>query len=256
MREFLLTLLGAAIAAAPFGLAQPQAGSYPASFEAATIKPAAVSAGEGGNRMRIQYTPNSLTMSNVALSDCVQWAYSAAPFQISAAHVSADSYDIRAKAESPVPVRQLRVMLQDLLTKRFQLTLHRETRMLPVYELVVAKGGSRLPAAGTTQSRPAMHATESLPRVEGDSFVFADASIAEFARMFGQLRGIELPVVDRTGIEGTYDIILKSAPAAAREADTGQLLAIVQEQLGLKLSSARAPFEVIVLDHAEKPSEN
>ena len=78
----------------------------------------------------------------------------------------------------------------------------------------------------------------------------------EFARMLSQLRGIELPVVDRTGIPGAFDIELKAAPSAAREGDAGALLAIVHRQLGLNLASAKAPFEVVVIDHAEKPSEN
>jgi uncharacterized protein (TIGR03435 family) len=74
--------------------------------------------------------------------------------------------------------------------------------------------------------------------------------------MLTQLRGIDLPVVDHTGITGTFDIVLKSAPNATREADTGALFAIIQEQLGLRLASAKAPFEVLVIDHVEKPDEN
>jgi len=226
-------------------------------FEVASIKPAAITVGrEGGNRSRIEHTPDSLTMLNVALSDCVQWAYGVAFFQVSDAHLSANSYDILAKAGSPVPVGQLRLMLQDLLAKRFKLAVHRETKMLPVYELVVAKGGPKLPPAGHDATRPLVRAAESLPRIQNDSFLFSDASMAEFAQMLTQLRGIDLPVVDRTGITGTFDIVLKSAPSAAREADSAALFAIIQEQLGLKLVAARAPTEVVVIDHAEKPSEN
>ena len=86
-------------------------------------------------------------MTNVAFSDCVQWAYGVAFYQISDAHPGGDRYDIRAKTGSPVAVSQLRMMLQDLLATRFKLVLHRESRMLPVYELSVAKSGSKLPAA-------------------------------------------------------------------------------------------------------------
>ena len=241
------------IANTPFVHAQPAAQA----FEVASVKPAAIPVEhEGGNRSRIEHTPNTLTMLNVGLSDCVQWAYGVAFFQVSAAHLSTDSYDILAKAGASVPVSQLRMMLQDLLAKRFKLALHRETRMFPVYELVVAKGGPKLPAANPGTSRPLVHAAESLPRIQNDSFLFADASMAEFAQMLTQLRGIDLPVVDRTGITGTFDIVLKSAPSAAREADSAALFAIIQEQLGLKLAPAKAPMEVWVIDHAEKPSEN
>lgn len=226
-------------------------------FDVASIKIAVVPVGrEGGNRSRIEHTPTSLTMLNVDLNRCVQWAYDVAPFQVSAAHENHGSYDIRAKSSASVSVGQLRTMLQDLLAKRFSLALHRETRMLPVYELVIAKGGPKLPPANTTTSAPRMRAAESLPRVQNDSFVFADASLPDFAQMFAQLRGVELPIVDRTGIKGNFDIVLKSAPSLAREGDAAGLFALLPEQLGLKLISAKAPIEVFVIDRSERPSEN
>lgn len=230
--------------------------SPPAAFDAASIKPAAVAAGrEGGNRSRIEHTPMSLSMWNVSLRDCVQWAYGVAPFQVPEEHLSTDSYDILARTGTATQVSELRMMLQDLLAKRFNLAAHREKRMLPVYELVVAKGGPKLPAAKTVTG-PAVHTAESLPRVRNGTFVFEDATLAEFAQMFSKLNGIELPVIDRTGIAGTFDLVLKSAPDAARAGDTAALFAIVQEQLGLKLVPAKAPFEVVVVDHAERPSGN
>lgn len=245
------------IAIALFVYARTQGVSQPAAFDVASIRPAATGAGrEGGNRSRIEHSPTSLTMLNVGLNECVQWAYDVPPFQVSATHLAGDSFDIRAKTETPASVRQLRMMLRDLLANRFKLTVHRESRMLPVYELVVAKGGSKLPPANGGATHPFVHSTESLPRVQNDSFVFADASLAEFAQMLSKLRGIDLPVVDHTGIAGNFDIVLTSAPSAARDADSAALLDIVQEQLGLKLVSAKAPIDVVVVDHAEKPSGN
>jgi uncharacterized protein (TIGR03435 family) len=222
-------------------------------FEVESIKPAAAVIGrEGGNRSRIEHTPTSLSMWNVTLTDCVQWAYGVAPFQV-AGRASSESYDVFAKTGVAVPVGQLRLMLRDLLGRRFKLAVHRETKMLPVYELVVAKAGPKLPALN---ARAPVAAAESLPRVESDSFIFANASMPQFARMLAQLRGVDLPVVDRTGIAGSFDLVLKGAPAAAREADTAALFAIIQKQLGLKLSPAKAPMEIVVIDHAEKPSAN
>ena len=145
-------------------------------------------------------------------------------------------------------------MLADLLAKRFKLVHHRETRMLPVYELVVAKGGPKLLAANATTSR--VHAAESLPRIQNDSFLFSDASMAEFAQMLAQLRGIDLPVVDHTGIAGNFDIVLKSGASLTREGDVAGLFALLPAQLGLKLVATKAPIDVIVIDHSEKPSEN
>jgi uncharacterized protein (TIGR03435 family) len=245
-----------AVAAAAAVYATPQADSRPAAFDAASIKPAAIPvAREGGNRSRIEHTPVSLSMWNVSVRDCVQWAYGLASYQVPEQHWSSDTYDILAKTAAPATAGQLRMMLRDLLARRFKVAIHRESRMLPVYELVVAKGGPHLPPANAS-SGPAVHLAESLPRVRNDSFLFSDASMAEFAQMFGQLRGIELPVVDRTGITGYYDIVLKNAPAIARDGDVSELFALVQEQLGLKLVAAKAPIEVVVIDHAEKPSEN
>src|SRR5204863_5288062 len=118
----------------------------------------------------------------------------------------------------------------------------------------IAKGGPKLsaPKTGTSPS----HAVESLPRVQDGSFVFPDTSIAEFAAKLSLLRGIDLPVVDRTGIQGVYDITLKSAASAILEPDGPSLFTLIQEQLGLKLAPAKARFEVIVVERVEKPTEN
>jgi uncharacterized protein (TIGR03435 family) len=80
--------------------------------------------------------------------------------------------------------------------------------------------------------------------------------MAEFAEQLTQLRGIDFPVIDRTGIPGVYDITLKSAARALLEPDGPSLLTLIQEQIGLKLVSAKDPVEVFVIDHAEKPSVN
>src|ERR1700678_1164752 len=91
-------LLPIAVGIANTPYVHAQAAQAPA-FEVASVKPAAIPVEhEGGNRSRIEHTPNTLTMLNVGLSDCVQWAYGVAYFQVSAAHLSADSYDILAKA--------------------------------------------------------------------------------------------------------------------------------------------------------------
>ena len=123
--------------------------------------------------------------------------------------------------------------------------------MLPVYELTVVHA-----KLSPRKDEGQVRAADSLPRVEGGSFVFYDATLPHFAEMFSQLRGVDLPVVDRTGIAGTYDLILKGAPDAAREGDGATLFRIVEDQLGLKLQPAKAAFDVIVIDHAEKPSGN
>jgi uncharacterized protein (TIGR03435 family) len=230
----------------------------------ASVKPNVTGAvgGEGRGRTRIEYTPNSLTMRNVELRDCVQWAYDARFYQMAGYDSSGDGwsnalgrFDIIAKSGERVPVSQLRLMLQDLLVKRFKLAIHRESTMLSVYELVVAKGGSKLPKP-KPEDETALHGVENLPRVQDGSFVFQDTSIPEFAEKLSMLREINRPVIDRTGIAGFFDITLKSAAAATLQPDGASLFTIIQEQLGLKLVDTKAPIEVFVVDHAEKPSAN
>ena len=128
--------------------------------------------------------------------------------------------------------------------------------MLGVYELVSAKGGPKLPAPKAGDALSAAHSSESLPRVEHGNFVFHDTSIPEFAQKLSQLRDIDRPVVDRTGIKGIFEITLKGAAAAMLQPDGPSLFTLVQEQLGLKLVSAKAPIEILVVDHAENPSAN
>lgn len=232
--------------------------AHPA-FDVASIRPSAVNhaGGEGSKRSRIEATPLSLSMRNVDLSDCIQWAYRVSDYQVSGpGFPNSARYDILAKTGSPASIDQMRSMVQDLLATRFQLKIHRESKMLPVYGLVVAKGGPKLPAPKADAAVSPAQARESLPRIENDAFIFQDASMADFAAKLSLLRGIDRPVVDRTGIQGIYDLTLKSAPSAILQPDGPSLFTLVEDQLGLKLAPEKAPIEVLIVDHVEKPSEN
>jgi uncharacterized protein (TIGR03435 family) len=236
--------------------AQSLASSHDLAFEVASIRPSLIwKAGEGSSRSKIEFAPNSLTMRNVDLNECVQWAYGVQSYRISGLHLNAERYDIFARAEGSVPVHQLETMLQDLLAKRFNLKLHQESKMLGVYELVAAKGGPKLPAPKTDDTSPS-HSSESLPRVEDGNFVFRDTSMPEFAEKLSQFRELDRPVVDRTGIKGVFDITLKGAANAMLQPDGPSIFTLIQEQLGLKFVSTKALIEVLVIDHAEKPSVN
>lgn len=81
-------------------------------------------------------------------------------------------------------------------------------------------------------------------------------TLGDFAKQLTELRGIDLPVIDRTGIPGVYDITLKSAAAAILDPNGPSLLTLIDEQLGLKLVPAKDPLEVAVVDHVEQPSAN
>jgi uncharacterized protein (TIGR03435 family) len=239
------------------GHAQSSTGRRPA-FDVASIRTAAIPAtgGEGNSRSQVEYAADSLTMRNIDLREMVQWAYGLGDYQLLGSNLlEGQRYDVRARAGDPVPVSTLLLMLQDLLATRFNVRLHRQQKSTPVYELVVAKGGPRLPK-NKADALPSSYPKEPLPRVVDGSFVFVNVSMTEFAGQLTQLRGIDFPVIDRTGIQGVYDITLKSAARALLEPDGPSLLTLIHEQLGLRLVSAKDPVEVIVIDHAEKPSVN
>jgi uncharacterized protein (TIGR03435 family) len=230
-------------------------GARAQSFDVASIKPVSgKSAVEGSSRSQVEYTPDSLMMRNIDLDEMIQWAYQLQPYQISAGNLlSGRRYDLRARSAEPASAAQLRLMLQNLLATRFRLATHREPKRTSVYELVVAKGGPKLPP-DKSRSLAASHVRESLPRVDNGGFVFSNVSLADFAEQLSQLRPVDQPVLDRTGIGGVYDIVLKSAASAILQPDGPSLFTLIEEQLGLKLIAAREMLPVLVVDHAEPPS--
>jgi len=115
--------------------------------------------------------------------------------------------------------------------------------------LVVARNGQKLENVKDA-GRPDI-------RVSNGSFIFQNVSMPDFAEKLSDLRTIDRPVVDRTGIQGVFDITLKSAASAMLENDGPSIFTLIQEQLGLRLEAKKAPVEILVVDHAEKvPTEN
>ena len=236
---------------------QSSHGSHTA-FEVASVRASTgqEAGGEGASRSEIQYAADSLTMRNIDLPEMVEWAYGLEHYQLAGrSMLDGRRYDVRARAGAPTDVDSLRLMLQDMLATRFRVELHREKKRTSVYELVVAKDGPRLPR-DKTDSLPPSYPKETLPRVVDGGFVFTNVSMTDFARQLTELRGIDLPVLDHTGIKGVYDITLKSAARALLEPDGPSLLPLIHEQLGLKLVSARDFVDVFVVDRAEAPTAN
>jgi uncharacterized protein (TIGR03435 family) len=251
----LVLVLAAAVVLAG-ALPAQSADAQAVSFEVASVRPAAVAreGGEGSSRSQIEAAPDGVTMRNVDLTEMIEWAYGLQAYQVARPSVlENERYDIRARAADRVSDNALKRMMQDLLATRFKLRFHREPKTTAVYELVVAKGGPKLPK-DKTDTLPPAYAKESLPRVVDGGFVFSNVSMGEFAQELTELRGIDLPVVDRTGIAGVYDITLKGAASAVLDPQGPSLLTLIQEQLGLRLVSAKDPVEVMLVDHAEKPA--
>jgi uncharacterized protein (TIGR03435 family) len=206
---------------------------------------------------------------NVSLKELLQFAYDIPKSQIFGGPRWFDSatFDIDAKADASVDKQlqalrpdqarhQKQLMVQTLLADRFQLTVHQETRQLPVYSLVVAKGGPKFKpseANGTTidTGRSRIH-------VQG-----SDNTIALLTRELAQSLG--RVVLDNTGIDGRYDLRLWWTPddspppmlnGAPDPNAPPEMFAAIQEQLGLKLESTKGQVPVIVVDHAAMPSVN
>jgi len=229
-----------------------------ASFDVASIRAVqgGGAGGEAGSRSQIEAASDGLTMRNIDLSEMIQWAYKLQHYQLTGpTALQGERFDLRARSGDRVSDSTLRLMLQDLLATRFRLQLHREQKKTSVYELVVAKGGPRLPKDKSATLPPA-YSKESFPRVVDGGFVFQNVSLSEFAQQLTEIRTIDLPVINRTGIPGVYDIPLKGAASALLDPSGPSLLTLIQEQLGLKLVSAKDPIEVVVVDHAEAPSAN
>jgi len=158
-----------------------------------------------------------------------------------------EPFDITAKADGPASYQQLQIMVQTLLADRFQLKFHRETKEQPIYALVLAKNGPKLKQAGNPGRGVGFGARGSLNGNGTDMATFASALSGKLGRS----------VVDRTGLQGFYDFLLTWTPDEAQADTPGpSLFTAIQEQLGLRLESIKGPVEILVVDHAERPSEN
>jgi uncharacterized protein (TIGR03435 family) len=153
-------------------------------------------------------------------------------------------------------------MLRNLLAERFHLAVHRETREMVSWDLVVARNGSKLTPAGDKGGKPGISLmTRSGSKGLNSTITARAQAISDLAPFLS--RQLNAPVNDRTGLEGKYDFILEFLPGWAGEPSTVEdsfypaLLTAVQEQLGLKLEPRKALAEMLVVDKADKvPTEN
>lgn len=252
----LLVLLGGSRAA----LVQAQAASpHPAApvFEVASIHPH-----QGPLHVMMGFTASGprLTLEGYNLRALVMEAFNVRNYQVSFAGDADDdvNYDIAAIAEgNDSPTRdQFRQMLQALLAERFKLRFHREMKEMPVYALVVGKKGPKF-----KQSAP-----DAIPRfhvvVNGrnQGVVLTKADMDSLADDIQNMVFVDQPVINKTGLTGTYDLKLEATPEfrITNNPQPGDVSAFdaVQEQLGLKLEPQKANIEVVVVDHIERPSEN
>lgn len=169
---------------------------------------------------------------------------------------------------------QRELMLQALLAERFSLTLHRGTKQIPIYELVVAKGGIKMKDAATDPTPPQL-GKDDQGKPKTDIRFLKDTSVAQAYSMQSLIdllsipqAHVDHPVVDKTGLTGSYNFTLNWSPFSARppapNATAGDAAApddstsifTALGDLGLKLQPSAGPIETLVIDHVERPSEN
>ncbi len=171
-----------------------------------------------------------------------------------------DRFDVEAKADDDTTTvmqklaiekqeKLTREMLQSLLTDRFKLRVHYESKVQPVYELVSARGGPKLKPL-PAERKPGGG------RFGRGEITLHGRPVAVLAHFLSQFAG--RTVIDKTGLAGNYDIDLKWTPEDQQGTpDAGPtIFTAIQEQLGLKLISTKGPVEVLVVDHVERPSDN
>jgi uncharacterized protein (TIGR03435 family) len=257
--------------------------SSPTQFEAVSIRPNKSGDGFTG----IEPSPRGrLVANNVSLKMLIAWAYQVRNSQISNAPNWADSagFDVVAKAEGNPRFDRfqptLEAMFRGVLVERFKLVLHRERKKLPIYRLLVSKKGPKLHQVSETDDSECLehpslekHCGQVLLPRPGQ-LTGQKASMRAFVAVLSLL--LDQTVVDQTSLTGSYDFKLAwqqdggprapvGSPAAPLPATdrrnvaedlSGAMAPALDDQLGLKLQSSRGRVEILVVDHAERPSEN
>jgi uncharacterized protein (TIGR03435 family) len=215
----------------------------PPEFDVASIKPA-----DPTKPVAIRRSGNHFVTVNTSLEFLITWAYDINSDLVYGKPKGLNSarYDILANAPEETDLRE---RMQALLAERFHLAVHRETRELPVYALVVAKGGPKVQLrehTGDFGQNPFRFAGKG--RMTGTE-VSAEMLAKVLADQLGRT------VKDATGLKGVFDFRLEWSPDQNTEG--ASLFTAVQEQLGLKLEARKGPVEVLVIDRVESaPTEN
>jgi uncharacterized protein (TIGR03435 family) len=208
----------------------------------------------------IKAAPDELKVTNETLQRLICTAYKVEDDQILRAPnwLNSQRYDIEAKVRNSA-VDESRMdsfsigdlgsdMLQGLLSDRFKLAVHRETKQIPVYELVIDEDGAKLP-----ESAPAYADSElRVIQVEKGGITGREVPVATLARILSERLG--RPVLDKTRLRSHYDVTLQW-PTSSESSDSA-ILSAVREQLGLNLQPQLVPKEFLVIDHVETPSED
>jgi uncharacterized protein (TIGR03435 family) len=245
------------------------------SFDAVSIRPNTSASLNSGIQAP---TGGRLRAVNVTLQMLVMRAYKMKAFEVfgGPGWVNTDRFDISAiSAETSLDEPRFKLMLQTMLADRFHLQVHRETKQMSVYALVLSKGGRKLPDAVAT----------CFPRDQGPpppKMIPCGSFLFDGTHLIG--RGVSMPdlltvlsdmlgrlVVDKTAYSGSFDVTLEFSPEGIARFSRGgfetpaldpnsdnqskpTIFSALQQQLGLRLESQKGPVEILVIDHAERPS--
>jgi len=254
------------------------------SFGAASIKANRT----GFGPVRVSSSPGRFSAVNVSLRVLIRTAYGLPDFKMSGgpSWIDVDRFDVEATADAAAVGQPINAMLQSLLEERFRLTAHMETRELPIYALIIArtdgKLGSQLRKSGEECVPPTIPAGappppppppgsgargSQCPSIQGPGVISGRKTT--MGRLADAIAGsVGRVVIDRTGLDGTFDLDLQwlpervgGPPAEGRgltwpgQSDLPSIFTALSEQLGLKLDSRRGPVDVLVIERAEKPSQ-
>jgi bla regulator protein blaR1 len=252
------------------------------SFEVASVKPSDPQA----RGTRIGLSPGGIfTATNITVKGLIQQAWDVRGFQISGGPgwLDTERYDITAKGDGPglseeemgkLPEAQRNKLMEEILMRlralladRFQLKPHRDTKELPVYALIVAKGGPKIQPAkedGSPGGQMSMRRSGAGAEITGNK-----VPLSHLVHLLSDLAG--RTVLDKTGLKENYDFKISFAPDRGlgqqppgpgddrqppAESDGPSIFTALQEQLGLKLDAQKGPVEVLVIDSVQKASAN
>lgn len=227
-------------------------------FDVRSIKPA----NPGTPGMSVQTSPGRFLARGATVAFLIQYAYGVQPFEVFGGPdwIGSERYEIEGRFDGDDTAARTTALVREMLADRFKFRFHHETRQLQVYTLSVAKNGPKLnlPTAGKEGAR-------SLMRSASGQLNASNQSIAGLSTFLTRLLGRR--VLDRTELTGSYDFTLQWTPdenqspplrpdGPVANPNGPSIFTALQEQLGLRLESGRAPADVLIIDGIEIPPSN
>jgi uncharacterized protein (TIGR03435 family) len=240
-------------------VAASQTATTAAVFDVASVKPSQRVVGPDYNN-QITYSPTGITGRNVTLKRLLAEAYHLQLNQVLGPNwLDKNEYDVDARAAGVSTREQMALMLRSLVAERFKLTQHREMREMRVYELVIAKSGSKIRplSDGETAKAPAGF------HFHGDLRQFADLLAVQLSIPAPDNPGeparasaSPIPVLDKTGLSGIFDFSVDIKPELGTDMFSSWQR-VLEDQLGLRIESRKGNVAVLVVDEAARiPTEN